>query len=343
MQIVITIQHPAHVHFFKNIIQMLERDSHQVHVFARVKDLVPYLLEQYSIDYKLLADEPSSPREIPLTQLRYELKLLRECRRINPDLMMAIGGPGVAHVGTLCGATTFLFTDTEHARFQLKLGVPFADRVYTCDSFTTDLGANQRRYDGLHELAYLHPNWYEPDSEIRSTYDIDPDRKLAVVRTISWDAVHDIGHSGFDRIETLISELESEDIQVFLSAEGDLPSHLDPYQVTVPPQEMHDLLYHADLLIGESGTMTLESAVLGTPAVFVSSFTAGVLEELNSEYNLVHVPAGNNRIHGTVACARRLLEKDPEIWQQRRQQLLADKVDTTEFIHTEIQQLTAAD
>jgi len=313
-----------------------------VSVFARVKDLVPYLLDQYDIEYTILAAEPDSPREIPLTQLRYELNLLAECRRIDPDVMMAIGGPGIAHVGTLCGATTLLFTDTEHARFQLKIGVPFADRVYTCASFRTDLGPNQRRYDGLHELAYLHPNWYEPDSEIRSTYDIDPDRKLAVVRLISWEAVHDIGHSGFDRIETLIEELESEDIQVLLTSEGDLPPDLEPYQVTVPPEQIHDLLYHADVLIGESGTMTLESAVLGTPAVFVSSFTAGVLDELNSEYDLVHVPAGNNRTRGAVACAKRLLKKDPEIWQQRRQQLLDDKVDTTKFIHRQIQQLEAA-
>jgi len=61
MRIVITIQHPAHVHFFKNVIRLLEQDGHQVEVFARAKDLVAYLLEIYDIEYTMLADEPTSP------------------------------------------------------------------------------------------------------------------------------------------------------------------------------------------------------------------------------------------------------------------------------------------
>ena len=341
MNIVITIQHPAHVHFFKHAIRLLQRDGHRVDVFARVKDLVPYLLDYYGIDYEILAGKPTSPREIPITQLRFGYGLLRACRRIDPDVMMTIGAPATTHVATLCGATALLFTDTEHARFQLRISVPFADRVYTVESFADDLGDHQIRYPGLHELAYLHPNRFEPDDDIRSRYDIDPDRNLAVVRQISWEAVHDIGHSGFDRLETLVEELDADDVQVRITAEGDLPSQLEPYQVTVPPEEIHDLLYHADVLIGESGTMTLESAVLGTPAVFVASFTAGVIEELDSEYGLVCVPDAE-RPTGIVDCAKRLLRTDPSVWERRRQQLLDDKVDTTAFIHEEIQSLDGA-
>jgi len=268
--------------------------------------------------------------------MRYEFRLRKECRRIDPDVMMAIGGPGVTHISTLFGSTSLLFTDTEHAKFQLKIGVPFADRVYTPISFDTDLGEHQIRYQGLHELAYLHPNWYEPPTDIRSTYGIDPDRKLAVVRTISSEAAHDIGHSGFEKIETVISEFEKEGIQVLITSERDLPPHLEPYQVTVPPERMHDLLYSADVLIGESGTMTLESAALGTPVVFVSTFSAGVLRELESEYKLIYTLPGDDQSQEVIACTNQLLQKDPEIWKQRRQQLLDDKIDTTQFIHEQI-------
>ena len=342
MNIVITIQHPAHVHFFKHVIRLLQQEGHRVDVFARVKDLVPYLLDAYGIDYEILAGNPGSPREIPITQLRFTHGLLSACRRISPDVMMAIGAPAVAHVSTLCGATSLLFTDTEHARFQLRISVPFADRVYTTESFETDLGDHQIRYPGLHELAYLHPNWFDPVDDIRSRYGIDPDRQLAVVRQISWEAVHDVGHSGFDRLERLVAELEKDGVQVLITSEGELPSHLEPYQVTVPPEEIHDLLYHADVLIGESGTMTLESAVLGTPAVFVASFSAGVLTELESDYGLVCVPDSEDRTTGAVGCAKRLLRKDQSIWERRRQRLLDDKIDTTAFIRDEVQALDSA-
>ncbi|MFW6320886.1 MAG: DUF354 domain-containing protein [Halohasta sp.] len=342
MKIVITIQHPAHVHFFKHAIRLLERAGHRVDVFARVKDLVPYLLDAYGIDHTILADEPTSKRGIPLTQLRYEYRLLAACRRIRPDVIVSIGGPASTHVASLCGATSLLFTDTEHARFELALSVPFADRVYTATSFQEDLGDHQIRYPGFHELAYLHPNRFEPADGIRSAYGIDPDRKLVVIRQISWDAAHDVGHSGFDSLETLVSGLEAEDVQVRITAEGGLPPRLEPYGVSVPPERLHDLLYHADVLVGESGTMTIESAVLGTPVVFVSSYDAGVIQELESTYGLVHTPEGDDRTAAAVACAKRVLGTEPAVWERRRRRLLDDKIDMTAYIVDQIRELDGA-
>jgi predicted glycosyltransferase len=55
--------------------------------------------------------------------------------------------------------------------------------------------------------------------------------------------------------------------QVFITSEGWLDDGLAKYEINVSPEKMHDLLYYADLLIGDSQTMTTEAGVLGTPAM----------------------------------------------------------------------------
>lgn len=342
MHIVVTIQHPAHVHFFRPVVRMVEAEGHRVDVFAREKDLVTYLLDEYGIDYTVLADEPASPWWLPLTQAKYELRLFEACRRLDPDVLVAIGEPGITHVGKLCGATSILLTDTEHARFQLNISVPFADLVCTPASFEADFGDHHVCYEGFHELAYLHPDRYDPNPDIRQACGLDPDRKLAVVRLISWEAAHDFGHSGFERTERLVSALESEGIQVVVTAEGEVPPGLESNQVTVPPEHIHDLLYHADVFVGESGTMTLESAILGTPAVFVATFNAGVLKELESTYGLVDILSGEQRTRTAIRRAKAILETEPSVWSRRRQQLLEDTVDPAAFVHRQLQRVEPA-
>lgn len=339
MTIVFTIQHPAHVHLFKNSIEELE-ETDDVEVVVRDKEIIVDLLEAYDIDYTVLADGFESVSSLPLTQLQYEFNVWRHVRRFDPDLVVGVGGMTASHVATLTGAKSLVFNDTEHATLQNKLAFPFADRICTPESYQEDIGEKQVRYPGFHELAYLHPNRYEPDPEVCIQHDIDPDKKLAVIRLVSWNAAHDVGHGGFEDLKTLVSELEDRDAQIVITAEGEYPPQLEQYQMTTPPHRIHDLLYYADIFVGEGATMAIESAVLGTPAIFVSTLKAGVLNELETEYELLRTVTEPKNTALTVEETTKMLERNPSVWEDKRSRLIDNNVDTTSVILDQIMEVS---
>lgn len=333
---IITIQHPAHVHFFKNAIEELTAAGHEVHVFARRKEVAIDLLDAYGIPHEVLAGEVTSLASLVHVQLAYEWRLLRRARHIKPDVMAAIGEPGIAHVAPLVGAKSIIFTDTEHATLQNVLTFPFADRICTPECYRDDLGRKHVRYPGYHELAYLHPNRFVPDPSITDDLDIAVDERLVLVRSVSWGAAHDIGDSGFDNVADAVARLEEAGARVLVTAERGLPAGMERYRISVPPHQMHNLLARADLFVGESATMATECAVLGTPAVFISSSTRGYTDELEHEYGLVANYHGEDRHEEGLRRAVSMLDDDRSTWRAGHERLLARTVDTTDVVVREL-------
>jgi len=52
MRIVIDLGHPAHVHYFKNFIEIMKSKGHDFLIAARDKDVTHKLLSSYGIKYK---------------------------------------------------------------------------------------------------------------------------------------------------------------------------------------------------------------------------------------------------------------------------------------------------
>lgn len=334
---IVTIQHPAHVHLFRHAIAELERDGHEVHVLAREKGIALRLLDHYDVDHTVLARPAASLRELAVRQAQYEVGMLRHARRIDPDVMVGVGEPGVAHVSSLLGCTGIVFTDTEHATLQNALTFPFADVVCTPSCYRDDVGAKQIRYPGYHELAYLHPNRFAPRPDVFDDIWLSRDDSFVILRMSAWRAAHDIGDSGIEEVTDVIRRLEDAGAEVVVTSEPDLPPALDRHAADVPIHRMHDLLSYADLFVGEGATMAAESAVLGTPAIFVSTSRRGYTDELGDRYGLVSTFSGADRQEAAVARAEAILEDDDATWRERRQQLLTDKIDTNEFV---VEQLT---
>lgn len=333
MDVVLSIQHPAHVHFFRNAIEELQDLGHGAHVFVRDKSVVCDLLEAYGIDYTVLVDESSSVSSLPVTQLRYEWRLFKAARRIDPDVVAGVGGVSASHVATLVGARGVAFTDTEHATLSNQLTFPFADEICTPDCYDGHVGPKQHRYSGQHELAYLHPDRFTPESDVLDEVGVDPDERFAVVRIVDWGASHDVGNGGFGDLGTAIRRLEETGTRVLITSEAPLPDEFADRRATVPPHRMHDLLYYADLFIGEGATMAAESAVLGTPALYVNTLETGLTDELDSEYGLLYRYHGENRQSSALRKATELLgDPDSHDWEQRRARLLDEKRDTTEVV-----------
>lgn len=340
MKVIFTIQHPAHVHLFRNSIQELKQSGHQVHVYARNKDIAIELLDAYDIEHTVLAGDANSLGKLALMQAKYEFRLAKEAWRIKPDVMVAMGEPAVAHVAKLVGARSLIFTDTEIGTLQNKLAFPLADRIYTPDCYQDDIGPKQVRYPGYHELAYLHPDRFTPDPSVVEDLGIDPDEKFVVLRLVAWNAAHDVGHGGFSNPKEVVKKLESTGARVLITAESGVADELDSYKIDIPPEKIHHVLHYADLFVGESATMATESAVLGTPAVFVSSTRRGYTDELEEEYGIVFTYSDHDRHIKSLKKAIELLQKsDSDSWDQSRETVLDEKIDTTEFIIHSIQRI----
>jgi len=345
MRVAVTIQHPAHVHFFRNAIAELTASGHHVRVFARRKEIAIDLLDAYDIAHEVLADSATSLPSLAVTQATYEARLLVRARRFRPDVITAIGGVAAAHVARLVGARSVIFYDTEHATLSNALAFPFAHRVCTPECYRGSIAGNHVRYPGYHELAYLHPDRFTPDPSVLDEVGVEtdgqgtPKRTLAVVRLIAWNAAHDVGEaeSGLTDIHDVVSRLEATGAHVLVTSEASLPADLAERRVSVAPHRMHDLLAHADVFVGESGTMAAEAAVLGTPAVYVSSRGLGYLDELERIYGLVANFDGPDRHERALERVVSILESENQTeWAVRRALLFEDKVDTTDVIVGEI-------
>ncbi|UWG48164.1 Lipid-A-disaccharide synthase related glycosyltransferase [Halanaeroarchaeum sp. HSR-CO] len=330
MRIWFVILHPARVHLYRHAIRALDDRGWDVRVFTRNSDSIRDLLDAYEIEYTVLADTGDSKLGVIRSQAKFELAFARAALTGRPDLV--VDGLGSMLVGRMLGATTVAFWDTEHNRFQKLVVGPFVDRIFTPESYQNDISDKQIRYAGFHDLAYLHPNRFQPDPSILDDIGLEPGDRFVVVRTVAWNATHDIGDSGFEDLIDVVDSLEAMGVDVFLSAEADLPDSLAARELAIESDRIHDLLYYADLFIGESGTMATESAILGTPAIFVSTLEAGVLQELETTYGLVTNISGANRSERAIEAARHILERDPAIWERRRARLLSDTIDVTAFM-----------
>jgi predicted glycosyltransferase len=272
VRFLVDIGHPAHVHFFRNVIADLRASGHEVRVSARDKDVTLRLLSLHGMDHTVLSRAARSRSGLYTEYLIRLFRLVRLIRTFRPDALMAIGGVFIAPAGRLGGVPSLVFTDTEHVALDRWLTYPLATRVFTPYTFLKEIGPAQRRYQGLHELAYLHPRRFSPDPEIRSALGVGPEEPYAIARFVSWGAGHDLGHSGFDgkEQEETVRRLGAH-LRVFVSAEARVPPSLQPFVLRLEPHRIHHALAQAGLVIGDGATVATEAGLLGTPSLYVSS------------------------------------------------------------------------
>lgn len=335
MNVLIDINHPAHVHLFKHTIWELQEHGHEVTVTSREKEITTDLLDYYDTDHIALSSVGDSLFGLATEFVAKEVALFSQARVVDPDVYIGCN-PAISHVSALLGGRCIMLHDSEPTPVREYLFRPFADHILTPAGFDDDLGDKQIRYPGYHELAYLHPDRFDPDPDRLREHDVDPDEEFYVLRFIAWGAHHDAGQSGlsFEAQRELVSILE-ESGTVYITTEDDLPAEFEEYKLPVPPHLIHDLLYCADMYVGDSQTMATEAAVLGTPAIRSNSF-AGENDmsnflELEEEYELLY---STPQEEAALQRVRELFREPDlnEMWNQRRQRLLREKRDVTNVI-----------
>jgi len=331
MKILIDIGHPAHVHYFKNFIKIMENKGHQFLIISRNKEIEHYLLKKYNIPF---FDRGKGQKTLVGKALYYFKAvyiIFRKAKKFKPDIMLSFGSPYVSFVSKLINKPYIVFNDTEHAKLSHLLTDPFSKCILTPSCYNKDLGKKQIHFNGYMELCYLHPNYFIPDPSILDLLKIKKDEKYVILRFVSWSASHDKGQSGFTaRMKFEIVNELSKIARVFISSEKELPVELKKYQINIPPEEIHNVLAYSELYIGEGATMASECAMLGTPAIYVNSITAGTLEE-QEKYGLIYSFRNSK---GVLEKAIELLNIPnlKKIHQERKQNMLSEKIDVTAFM-----------
>jgi len=336
MKILIDIGHPAHVHYFKNIILKMRKNGHKVFVSARERYPVNELLKSYNIKYFNRGKGGHNKFSKLLYLLKADYKLLILSRKIKPDIFLSFGAVYLTHVAKLMRRPSIFIDDTDHARLNQKFYLPFATIILTPNTFLHDFGEKHIKFNGYMELCYLHPNRFSPDPSVLELLNVKRSEKYVIMRFVSWEASHDIGQSGLTSKmkRKLVSEL-SKYAKVFITSEGNLTDQLKKYQLKIPPEKIHDALAFATLFIGESPTMTTESAILGTPAICISSWACdcGNFKELREKYDLIYCFTHESEEIALKAAMNIIQDKDAKTkWKSKQKKLLSEKIDVTAFM-----------
>ena len=336
MKILIDIGHPAHVHFYKNIIWALERKGHEVMVTARKKDVATDLLDAYKIPYISVGQIGQGKFGLIKEWIKRDYDIFNIARKFNPDLLMGMLNPCMAHSSKLLGKKCFIFNDSEVVNSTAFITYPFVDVIFTPSNFSKDAGKKQVKINGYKEHAYLHTNYFVPNPDVFDEMNIGVDDKYILMRFVAWKAGHDTHQKGFD-LETKICYVKTLEkyAKVYISSETELPMELEDYRIKIPPEKIHDFLYYAQMLVGDSQTMTTEAAVLGTPAIRCNSFVGendmANFIELEQKYHLIF---NYNDFHKALDKAVELIQDSnlKEEWNKRKEQLSNDKTDVCAFI-----------
>ena len=332
MRVLVDINHPAHVHFFRNFITGMRERGHEVLIAASEKDIATQLLREYGFDFLHVGSYGKSIIRKILNVPVMALRMFRLVKKYQPDVLVGLASSRITHAAFLSGKTAYVFTDTEHASEQILLFRPFAQKIITPDVFTRKLGRKHLTYPGFHELAYLHPDQYQPDPGSLTEAGLSPDSTFFILRFVSWEASHDIGKRSMSPEQRLqLIDHLSKMGRVIISSEAPLPPELLPYAMNIPSAKMHDLLHYATIYIGEGGTMAIEAALLGTPSILVNPLKAGVFDELKKRYRLLEQVSDYEEM--TVKINSLLSNKHLKAqWLEKKERLLGEKIDVTAWM-----------
>lgn len=349
MNILIYAGHPAQYHFFKHIIRILKLNGHAVLLLIKTKDVLEDLVIHDGFDY--INIQPISRKNNSFSILMASFirtwKVMRLAIKHKTDVLIGTDS-SIAQAGFLTGkqAITTLEDDYEVIGRLADLSYPYTKTILVPTPCSVGKWDSKKiGYEGYMKLAYLHPNRFTPDVQMKNKY-IETD-KYCILRLAQLTAHHDTGMKGLNAelVNNLIKIILTKGFQVFISSEAEIDERLVHYQLKINHHDMHHVLAFASLLISDSQSMSVEAAMLGVPSIRFSDFAGriSVLEELEHKYHLTYGVKTNE--NARLLKLTNMLLTNTEIsnqFQEYRQKMLDEKVDVTAFMVWFIEQYPAS-
>ena len=330
--------HPAHFHMFIHTMRQLQEHGHKVVTVIRPKDVLEQLCINEGLEYYKVGTRPDRGGRLAraLVVIQRTMAIARIVKAEKP--CMLIGSDGVmAYLGTLFHIPSFEFNDDDYEIVKLYAWAFFPFYTHIVCPDITHVGRWVHKkigYNGYQKLSYLHPNTFIPDRTVVEKY-FTPDKPYFLLRFAKLNAHHDGGISGINTaVAQRLIDILLPHGDVYITSERELEPQFEKYRLKINPSDIHHVLAFAQLFIGDSQSMAVEAAMLGTPCLRFNDFAGriSVLEELEHKYELTYgIPSSQPDSLFSKVEELLAMPNLRETFQERRKKMLSEKIDVTSY------------
>jgi len=320
MRIWVDFTNTAHVLVLRPLVEVLEREGHEVTLTARPLSHTIELLDEWGHSYTSIGRHGGAGRLGKARAAAGRIpQMLRFGRRRGFDCSIAHGSTDLPPAARLLRIPNTTMLDYEWAMLQHGVNCRLASRVLAPDAIPPDrlgrYGARHKlvSYPGLKEEYYMYD--FEPDPSVLERLDVDPKAELCVIRTAPSYALY-LGGAESQLLPRVLARLaEAGNVRtVVMARNSEQAAAIDSLglpRVTVPGHAVdgRSLVAYADLLVSAGGTMNREAAVLGTPAYTVFEGRLGAIDEMLMRDGRLRYLEEPGQIE--------LVKKPPETWRRR--------------------------
>jgi predicted glycosyltransferase len=305
MRVWVDLTNTAHVLVLRPLVDLLERQGHEVAVTARPLSHTVELLEDWGHPHVVLGRYGGARRAgKALAAAERATKLIRFGRGRGFDCAIAHGSTDLPVAGRALGIPNTTMLDYEWAALQHHVNCRLATRALAPAAIPLSrlarYGAGPPklvRYPGLKEEYYLAG--FEPDPGVLDDLGIAREETLCVVRTAPSYAMYLRGSPDalLPRVLGLLNEADVQTVVLARTAEqANSLTDLGLDRLIIPPRAVdgRSLVAFADVLVSGGGTMNREAAVLGTPAWSIFEGRLGGVDEMlirEGRLHLLHDPS----------------------------------------------------
>ena len=339
MNILVYLGHPAQYHFIKLTARKLLSDGHKVKILIKTKDILEDLMKEDGWEYENIQTSFRKGSKLAILKASFDrmVEVRRIARRFKADVLVGTDS-SIAQAAWMMRkpAITTLEDDVDVIYNLARLTYPFTSSIVVPEPCKVGKWEKKKiPYYGYMKLAYLHPNYFTPNESVVKRYGVEG--KYILIRLARLAAHHDVGIKGLNTELVLdtINDAESKGYKAYISSESEIDSRLAPYQLRIKHTDIHHIMAYSSLLISDSQSMSVESAMLGVPSIRFSDFSGriSVLEELEDKYKLTFGIKTSEPKALKLKVSELLSMPDiQEVFQGRREKMLNDKIDVTAFL-----------
>jgi len=335
MKVLIDIGHPAHVNFFKNALDQLQRDGWEIKLTVLNRGKLPLIASDVFKDYNVQVINRHRGKKWSIiieANIFKFFTLLRVCLKFKPDIGLSAGSFVLGAVLKILDKPNLQFDDDPERKANVFLEKITSTKLYFPMFFKRTLGKISR-YNALKEWAYLSPNRYNPDINALNHYDLTF-REYIFVREVS---VGSLNYS--NQKSNLIASVSNRfpvNVKVILSLEDKSSINQYPSEWVLlqePVKDIHALIFYSKLLISSGDSMAREAAVMGVPSIYCGIRKMSANQELINKKMLFH-----KDIQDVPPLIEDILNKKVKIPEQEHfiSQLKNEWIDVADFIVNEV-------
>ena len=266
---------------FKNLAKKLVVEGNKVIFFIQGRGIIEQLIKSDGFSFRYSTSK--NLRKIfkgkygivfrgIISLIQQEIRIFCYCITHKIDFLLGTD-IAIAHVGYILRRPVFVFSDDDYVftKPYCKMAYPFAKYIVAPKVVDVHKWKYKKlAYWGTQKSAYLHPKYFNPDESVLGKYNLRGS-KYFVIRLVTYNALHDSLHGASTGInesvlDRLIPILEKRG-KVLISFEDENNDKYQRYRLRIDPADVHSLIYYADIFIGDSQSMHIEAALLGTPSI----------------------------------------------------------------------------